>query len=816
MSEYRLEPGRTGDAIPRRALRRLPLNRPLVWVAAAFVAGTYAAAQGVLPGFAIPVGVAAVGLGTTALGRRFPATRAASVFLLALGIGGLLWNARHHGPIGDPLSRYVALESPQGTCVLEGRVRLQELELVWPEYGHFLLDVDRVVIEEEPVALAGGVEVRWTAPGERLYAGEWVRVRGRLTVALSHVNPGVHTKEDRLRRMGVHTALRARGADAVARVGAAPWWSVRHWASRMRTAQMERLKRAVPAEALPFALAVWLGYRGEQFQRYIESGTAHILAVSGLHMALVFVSASFVLRLFVRNRRWRALLVVAAIAAFALMAGLRTSVLRAALMVIVYMVAELLDREPDAPSALSLAALVLLGWNPDLLFDGGFQLSFLSVASILLFANGISALLEGVPRLIRGALATTLSVQILPAPVAIYMFHLFPLAVLPANLLILPLFTLALWLTFMTSVAAVFSTDVALLFGHALWPLVSLIRWIADAVSGPAFTHPHLTSPTVWAILAYWAAVTCCAGAALAQRRRVWLAGAAVIAVLTLLVWSPIAPKAEAVFLDVGHGDAAFIRTPGGATLLVDAGDRGRYGDAGKYIVAPFLWSNHAGRIDGLFISHADSDHIGGAFYLVEHFPVGQVFLSAAVSDRPLEKDFLRLCESRAVPVQRLHAGQNIEVDGATVAVLHPPPDWPSSASVNDGSLVLRVTLADTTILLTGDIEADGEAAVVHTDCAADVLKVPHHGSRTSSSPALLSAVDAKEAVVSTGGAWGREAVNAGVLARYKAQGARVWRTDHVGGVRLTSGRDGRQLEGERMRRGYPCPAAGASGRAAR
>ena len=816
MSEYGISPGGTGDEIPRQALWRLPLNRPLVWVAAAFVGGTYAAAQGVLPGFAIPVGVAAVGLAATALGRRFAATRAASVFLLVLGMGGLLWNARHHGPIGDPLSRYVAAESPQGTCVVEGRVRLRELELAWPEYGHFLLDADRAVLEGEPVALAGGVEVRWTAPGERVYAGERVRVRGRLTVALSHINPGVHAKEDRLRRMGVHTAIRSRGAYAVTRVDPAPWWSVRHWASRMRMAQMERLKQAVPAEALPFALAIWLGYRGERFQRYIESGTAHILAVSGLHMALVFVSASFVLRLFVRNRQWRALLVIVAIAAFALMAGLRASVLRAALMVAVYMLAEFLDREPDAPSALSLAALLLLGWNPDLLFDGGFQLSFLSVASILLFASGIAALLEAVPRLIRGALATTLSVQILPAPIAIYMFHLFPLAAIPTNLLILPLFTLALWLTFMTSVAAVFSTNVALLFGHALWPLVSLVRWIADAVSGPAFTHPHLTSPTIWAILAYWAAVACCAGAALAQRRRPWLAGAAVMAVLTVLVWSPIAHKPEVVFLDVGHGDAAFIRTPGGATLLVDAGDRGRYGDAGKYIVAPFLWANHAGRIDYLFISHPDSDHIGGAFYIVEHVPVGQVFLSAAVSDRTLEKEFLRLCQSQAVPVRRLHAGQSIEVERATVAVIHPPPDWPASASVNDGSLVLRVTLADTTLLLTGDIEADGEAAVVRTDCRADVLKVPHHGSRTSSSPALVAAVGADEAVVSTGGAWGREALDAAVLARYEAQGARPWRTDSVGGVRLTFGPDGPQLEGERIRRGYPCSTLGTSGRAPR
>jgi len=804
MSDFGLGPAE--GALPRPGRWPLPFNRPLVWVAAAFVGGTYAASAGIVPGFLLPAAIAAAGLAVTAAGRIAAATRPVSVVLLAFGIGALLWNGRHTQPPGDPLSRYVVEHTPAGPCIVEGCVRLRDLELAWPDYGHFLLDVDRVLIEGEPVAMPGGVEVRWTAPGGPVHAGDRVRVRGRATAALSHVNPGVRTKEGRLRRMGIHTALRARGPDGVAQVARAPWWSVRHWASRMRVAQMERLRRAIPEEALPFALAVWLGYRGEGYERYLRSGTGHILAVSGLHMALVYVTASFMLRLFVRNRRWRALLVIAAIAAFALMAGLRTSVLRAALMLTVYMLAEFLDREPDAPSALSLAALLLLGWNPHLLFDGGFQLSFLSVGSLLLFADGIAASLEAVPRLIRGALATTLSVQILSAPVAIHWFHLFPLAAIPANLLILPLFTLALWLTFMTSVAAMVSSQLALLFGHALWPIVAIIRWIADAIASPAITHPHLTSPTVWGILAYWAAVACCARAALAEHRRRWLAAATVMAAATVLLWSPIAPEPEAVFLDVGHGDAAFLRSPGGATLLVDAGERGRFGDAGKYVVAPFLWANHVSRVDYLFVSHVDSDHVGGAFYVVEHFPVGQVFLSATASGRPLEKEFLRLCESRGVPVRRLHTGQTVETDGAAIEVLHPAADWPASASVNDASLVLRVTMAGTAILLTGDIEAAGEAAVVRTDCAADVLKVPHHGSRTSSSPALIAAVGAGEAVVSTGGAWGREAVNAGILARYRAHGARLWRTDLLGGVRLTFGRGGRQLQGERARRGYPCP----------
>ena len=162
----------------------------------------------------------------------------------------------------------------------------------------------------------------------------------------------------------------------------------------------------VPADALPFVLAVWLGYRtampNEEYQAYLDSGTVHILSVSGLHMAMIYATSSFLISLYIRRPRLRAVLCMMAVAAFTLMSGMRASALRSAVMVFVYLIAELLDREPDAPTALGESALLLLVFDPEILFDGGFQLSFLCVASMLLFAGRVSQHLAFVPIFLRG------------------------------------------------------------------------------------------------------------------------------------------------------------------------------------------------------------------------------------------------------------------------------------------------------------------------------------------------------------------------------------------------------------------------------
>jgi competence protein ComEC len=719
--------------------------------------------------------------------------------------GALSWTLRSLDGPGDSLSRYV-LAHPGAAYVLEGRVR--EVPVMLPEntYVRFLLDVDQVWANQEPLLVRGGVQVRWTEPEGVLYSGEQVRVSGPLDLYLGPVNYGVRGFEGYLHGRGVFSEISVR-RDAVQRLTSGGW-RPRYWASRLRGWEARALRRAVPESAFPFVLAVWLGDRSQytqrESQRFVDTGTAHILAVSGLHVGLVYVCVAGLLGLLRVRGRTTAVVSILAVFAFALTAGARVSSLRAATMIAVYLTYDLLKREPDVPTALGLSGLLLLSLNPGNLFDAGFLLSFGSVASILLFATPLKELLARwlrMPWWLRGALGTTLSVQLLTLPLVIHYFHVFPLVSPLANLLIVPALTLTLWLCILTTLTAAVFPASALLFGHALAPLVFGIRGLAEGAAAIPWSHVAVVSPTLPAMMLFWLS----AGAlylALTRKSRAWIGAVAGLGLAAALVWIPWKAPAVVDFLDVGHADAAFVRTPGGTTLLIDGGMKSAFLDSGAQVVAPYLYSNGVRRLDYVVATHPESDHMGGLFEVVERFPVGAAILGPAPTERPLERDFLSLCARRGVPVIRVSAGERLAVAGAETEVLHPPREW-SPEDVNESALVLRIRWPGVSVLFAADVEEDGEARLAQGDCEAAVLKVPHHGSRTSSSAVFLDAVQPAAAVFSTRATrqWG--AVGAGVLPRYETRGISIWRTDYHGGIRLSQRGGAWTLRGARLERGY-------------
>lgn len=816
------------------------MDRPVVYVAAAFTVGVCVATWGVWIPHGLFYSVLAAAIlfflgGFLAISRINPGrTRPASIVCWAFTAGVLLTLPRLPVSPGDSLSDLLGnlgndvpdqriISARKALCQVEGVVRLADLETGVGSSCVFLLDADTVIRGEQRIPCEGGMSVRWENPSVAIFAHERVRVSGEYTLSLARINPGTGSYEDYLRSRGIHTALFATGNDAVQRLET-PFISIAYWASRLRNVQSDCLARVVPEKALPFVQAIWLGYRtsiaGDAYDAFVASGTAHILSVSGLHMAMIYATALFLLKMVVRHPRLRTLLCMAAILAFTLMSGLRASAVRSAFMLLVYLCADLLDREPDAPTALGESGLCLLIWDPLVLFDGGFQLSFLSVASMLLFGPPISRKLEWLPLWVRGAIATPLAVQLLPFPLAIHYFHVFPLLSLPANLLLVPLSTVALWLCFITTLTAWLWLPLGLLFGQALGWTVTLIQWIADTISRPSFTHVVLPSPTLAGIVAYYGLLLCvcvllfCLTDQPNLRRR-WRWTAAGLAVLLIVVWRAPFSEPTVVFLDVGHGDATFIRGGEGKTLLVDAGDANPRRDAGRRIVAPFLWSNNVTRLDYLLLSHMDRDHIGGAFYLLDHFPVGAVLVGPMVLANPtgnvedqeaaaLSGRLIAQCRARAIPIHIMQAGDYLALPEMGIEVLHPPETYPAGGVENNGSLVLRLTWNGIRILLTGDVEKEAEAVLAQGDCQCEIIKAPHHGSKTSSSGLFLDAVNPKHVVISSAGTQRRQGLDNSVLRRYEEKQVRVWRTDQLGGIQLFAEKDGLRFEATRIMRRYP------------
>jgi competence protein ComEC len=277
-------------------------------------------------------------------------------------------------------------------------------------------------------------------------------------------------------------------------------------------------------------------------------------------------------------------------------------------------------------------------------------------------------------------------------------------------------------------------------------------------------------------------------------RRYAMLAAACLT--LAWITWQPWHRPPTVDFLDVGHGDAAFIRTPAGTTLLIDGGDTSRYVDCGERVVAPFLLAHGVDKLDYVVASHADRDHMGGLLHVIERLQVRQVILGPKDSGRPLEASLLEVCATRDIPIRRVAAGDTLPLAGATLDILHPAPEgWPGN-NINNTSLVMHLTWPGMNVLFTGDIEEEAESLLADNAPTTTLLKVPHHGSQTSSTPALLDATTPQHAIFSTVPSGRRPAIGKGILERYQTRNITPWRTDNNGGIRI------RQVEGQLVIRG--------------
>jgi competence protein ComEC len=319
--------------------------------------------------------------------------------------------------------------------------------------------------------------------------------------------------------------------------------------------------------------------------------------------------------------------------------------------------------------------------------------------------------------------------------------------------------------------------------------LLSAAPWLA-------WQTPPVSS--LW-VLAYYAAVT----AAFFVTRRARAAAAVVAALaLTIIALSPWLPARRGLpagwlrvtFLDVGQGDGILVQFPTGQSLLVDAGGSATGFDIGTRVVRPALWSLGVRRLDWLAVTHGDIDHAGGAVSIVNELAPREVWEGVPVL-RNAAMQRLRVAEqSQGGAWMRLVAGQSLEVGSAAIDVLNPPaPDWERPATRNDDSLVMRLAFGDVSVLLTGDISAGVERNLaLATRPRLRVLKAPHHGSRTSSSAALLREWLPQAVVVSVGrgNTFGHPAPD--VLARYGQFGVDVFRTDRDGAIAIET--DGREV----------------------
>ncbi len=648
----------------------------------------------------------------------------------------------------------------------------------------------------------------------QLAYGDQVRIQGRLRVPSQARNPGEFDYRAYLARRSIHVLMTLR-PESIQEVSKE---SVR-WPMRVVRLVRRHLNRTIDRtlKGSPGALlrGVLLGERrklpAEVTEAFSDSGVIHVLAVSGLHVGLIvgiFYSLFCALRL---RETAATLLTLTLIFLYMFVVDLRPSVVRATIMASVIMVGRLLERESDLLNAIAFAGLIILIWNPLFLFELGFQLSFVATLSIVYLHGRLKELLlpflkaTSPPwaRWICSGLLVSLSAQLGTFPIIAYYFQKAPIISIVANLLVVPLIGLAVSLGFTSALLSLVSMGLARMYAAANWVLLTgLIRLVSFAASLP-FAYLHIPRPSKMFISLYYVFLFLGAnGKRFPAARRTFLFGGLIL--LNFLVWDQALERPgdlSVLFLDVGQGDAAFVRFPNGRTMLVDGGERKPRFDCGERIICPYLRRIGLQHLDVMVLTHADNDHVGGLPAVLEEFPVGLVLDSRARHITKTYCRFLELAHAPGVVYREVRAGDRLKIcPEVEVTVLHPTEefvteDGDAPFGRNSASVVLRIKYGMVSFLLTGDIEEEAEEALLEGGCelGSTVLKVPHHGSKSSSILSFVRAVQPQVAVISVG-RWNRFGhPGQEVLQRYQQFDVALYRTDQDGAVAIST--DGRRLE---------------------
>jgi competence protein ComEC len=631
--------------------------------------------------------------------------------------------------------------------------------------------------------------------------GDLVEVTARIGPPKSFANPGAFDYARYLRTRGIHLTGTIKSPQLVRFLARGPI-RLRPLAAEMRHAIVGRLRHAAGAggeTSSAFLAALLVGERSDlpdELERtLLRAGVFHIVALSGLNVGLVAMLVAGILRLLPLNGSWRRVLASAAVIAYWLIARESGSISRATLMVVLYLVGGASGRAISPLGTIAVSAILLLMGNPEWATDAGFQLTFGATFGILLLGSRRPSSRRSRGRaghFMRGVILRSFRISAAALAgttlITAYHFHtVTPVAIL-ANLVAVPIASLLLLIGI--GIAAADSLiPLAARCGAAVagW-LLQFLEFTCRIVSTPPGLSFHVLPPSLALVLAGCAAVLA-AGLLRSKWRVVALACLIVSLALTVAAGrrSIEEGRLELAVLDVGQGDALLVRCPNGSTLLVDTGGfRGTEFDVGDRVVAPALRALGHLRLDVLAITHAHRDHLGGAVSILEQFSPRAVWLGKTPEAHPDIQELERVAGERGSSIVQPLRGVSLDFGGLRLRVLHPRTGrHPAPSPRNDDSLVLLLEFGQRALLLTGDLEEAGESGLVDAGerIEAELLKVGHHGSRTSTTSPFLARVDPDLAVISVGSFNPWRHPDSEVLDRLRESTITVYRTDRHGAL---------------------------------
>ncbi len=578
--------------------------------------------------------------------------------------------------------------------------------------------------------------------------------------------------------------------------------------ARLRTS-LTLGSRSLYGDRSPMVDALILGRRGgiprELQDRFAQSGLVHLLSISGFHVGVITAWVFLLGRLLGLSREGALGLGAGAAVGYVAFLGWPAPAARAAALAVILALSRVRQRRVQSDALLAATCLCVLLVDPWAIVDLGGWLSAAALWGATTFSRWTDRALG--PRFWWRTLGSSLGATLATAPITAAALGAVALIGIVLNFAAIPLAAVA--------IPGVFASLLLL----PLWP------WLAAALAGGAGLVLHLLellatagaavpgghligaaelrSAWPWIVVltvSLWA-IRPRNTRAEAFRRGSWAAAGALWVGL-LWGWSGSADRVSGLalhFLDVGQGDGALLRTPGGRWVLIDAGPRGDHSDAGRRVVVPFLASHRARGLAIAFVSHAHADHLGGLLSVMERFRPEVVIEPGEQVADPLYYGFLGRLAEESVPWHSGHRGERFTLDSVVFTILHPDPEWARwGEDVNEDSLVLLIEYGSFQVVFAGDAGFPAEAEMRGRTRVVDLLKVGHHGSRGSTGDEWLDSLQPRAAVISVGqNSYGHPSRE--TLDRLRRHGITVWRTDQDGPIAVTT--DGKQMTVESRER---------------
>ncbi len=537
------------------------------------------------------------------------------------------------------------------------------------------------------------------------------------------------------------------------------------------------------------------------FQAFSRAGLTHIMVASGMNVAFIILPLTFIFNKLPIGKRAANIITIAVLVLFVFVAGFSASVVRAVIMGIIILTGQIIMRETDIYTSISAAAIILLVINPFTLFDIGFQLSFGATLSLVMFYPKLKEAVTKkiIPEIVSDTLAATLAAQIGVVPVTLYYFNSLSIISVLSNLLVVPLVQIITIIGFIMVFIGLLNIHMAVLIGYINNSFLSFVLFVTETSAKIPFAAVKLPTPSPVLILIYYITIIYFFKGRQKIRtfKKFKYVKYASIVILSLFVFiSNLFPKPlEITFLDVGQGDGAFIRTSLGTKVLIDGGGREAGSnstfDIGEAVMVPYILDQGTKYIDIVVASHGHADHTEGLEAILKELHVGTVILPD--TDLKGFEKIETICSSRNIRIIECKKGDLIRIDRETqFEVLNPlkfSVDSLSQQSLNNSSLVLKLLYKNISVLFTGDSELPIEERLLNegVNLRADMLKLGHHGSITSSSEAFIDKVKPKYAVISVGEHNKFGHPSQFVVDRIRERGINLYRTDESGAVTATS-----------------------------